>query len=52
MNKQKYNCQYCNKTFNIKRGRILLSKLELKQWLLKAQCPFCGKKLRDDRGMG
>jgi len=49
MNKkpQMFVCQYCHKTFKIKRGRKILTLWELRKWLKISQCPFCGKKLRD-----
>lgn len=45
---QKYDCQNCHKRFKVKRGRKILSLWDLREWLKKARCPFCGKKLRDE----
>lgn len=41
-----YNCPNCGKQFKIKRGNVKMSLWQLRKWLEKAQCPFCGKKLR------
>ena len=43
---QSYICQSCGKEFKIKRGYVVLGLWELRRWLLRAQCPFCGKKLK------
>ena len=42
-----FNCPACGNRFKFKGGRRRHPRLnEVDRWLLRAQCPYCGQKLR------
>lgn len=44
-------CQFCGKSFKIRSLRKGFSLIEVDKWLEKAQCPYCGKRIRQGEGL-